>query len=92
MTVKDRARALVITYESIPTAIKVVEDIREELLKQWNNIYPDEIIKFWCGTQECKYWTLVKQELESGHPATVGKAERWAKDYHVAPIDAGTSM
>lgn len=82
MTTQEKSRQLITKFGSIPNAINVVEEVREELLKQYNTIFPDEIIKFWCTTQECKYWTLVKQELESGHPAALGKSERWAKDYH----------
>lgn len=82
MTVPDKAKHLIKIMGGVPFALLCVEEIREELLKQYNNIYPEETIKFWCNTQEAKFWTLVKQELESGHPATVGNSERWAKDYH----------
>jgi len=45
-----------------------VNEIRKALLAQYNNHYSEDTqheIGFWCNSDECKFWTDVKDEIEN---------------------------
>lgn len=79
MTVIEKSEQLVIQFGT-DYALYCIEEIREELLKQFNLHYPEETVGFWCNTPECKFWTEVKESITNEH-ITPLTSERWGKDY-----------